>query len=116
MNRYKTIKEYKTEFENPISVSKGEEVVCLQRSDPNGDWPNWVLCKTSDNEGWIPEQIIEHKNNKYMVVEDYNAREFNLDIGDILIEEKMLNGWIWGYKEGDTSHFAWAPLNCIERI
>lgn len=34
-----------------------------------------------------------------MALEDYDATEFELNIGEIIIEEKTLNGWIYGIKK-----------------
>ena len=61
MRTYIVIKSRSMEFKNPISVSKGEEVKCIEESNSDGDWAGWVLCKTKDNEGWIPYQIIERE-------------------------------------------------------
>ena len=116
MNKYLVIKERETEFPNPIKISKGEKVKCLEKSDENGEWGNWVLCKTSNNEGWIPQQIIDENNGKGIILESYDATEFDLKIGEILVEEKVLNGWIWGYKEIEPEKKGWAPLNHIEII
>ncbi|WP_407356540.1 hypothetical protein [Methanolobus sp. WCC5] len=116
MRRYRVTKSRRSEFENPVSVIKGESVICLEESNPDGDWAGWVLCKMSDNEGWIPYQIIEREGSKGIVLEDYCAIEFDLEIGEVLIMEKELNGWIWCYKEDSPDLKAWAPLNCIELI
>jgi len=116
MRKYIVIKKRRSEFETPVSISKGEEVMCLEESNPDGDWAGWVLCKTKDNEGWIPHQIIEREDTYGKMMEDYYAIEFNLNIGEVLITEKELNGWIWCYKEGVPDVKAWAPLNCIELI
>lgn len=116
MNKYLVNKERETEFPNPIKVLKGESVKCIEESDGNGDWKGWVFCKTINNEGWIPQQIIDQNNDKGIILENYDATEFNLEIGDILVEEKVLNGWIWGYKEKELQKKGWAPLNHIELI
>ena len=113
MNKYKVVKAIKSEFDNPIKLLKNDKVLIIEKSDPKGDWAGWILCKTDDNEGWLPHKILSEEG---YVTEDYNAIEFDLEIGEILIEEKELNGWIWSYKESDLSKKAWAPLNHIELI
>ena len=116
MARYQVIKERVTEYPNPVKVLKGEVVECLEESDENGEWRGWIYCKTTDNEGWIPRQIIARSKGKGTIEEDYDATEFDLETGETLIEEKTLNGWIWGYKEGKPRKKGWAPLNHIEAI
>ncbi len=116
MRKFRVITGRKSEFENPVSVSRGEKVICVEDSNPNGDWAGWTFCKTKDNEGWIPYQIIEKNGTSGCMLEDYCAIEFDLDAGEELVMEKELNGWIWCYKTDNSEVKAWAPLNCIEEI
>ena len=116
MIRYKVVKNRDAETNNPIILSKGQIVKPLEQSNPTGDWANWVLCESEDNKGWIPKQIIEIDGELGRITEDYNAKEFDLSVGDIILTSKELNGWIWGYKEGCEGVYAWAPLNHIEII
>ena len=116
MNKYLVVKKRKTDYPNPIKVLKGEMITCLEKSNENGDWKGWIFCKTANNEGWIPEQIIEQNNDRGTLLENYDATEFNLEIGEVLVEEKILNGWILGYKEIDLQKKGWAPLNHIEMV
>lgn len=116
MTRYLVIKGRVTEFPKPVKVLKDETVECVEESNEDGEWRGWVLCKTNDNEGWIPRQIIARNNRRGTILEDYDATEFDLEAGEILVEEKTLNGWIWGYKEGEPQKKGWAPLNHIEVI
>lgn len=116
MNTYRVISNYDIEFLNPIKVSCGDSVIIIESSDCNGDWPNWLLCKTNDNEGWIPSQIIQRQGARGTLSEDYSAVEFSLKIGEILFSNKSLNGWIWSFKKSRPDIFAWAPLNHLEII
>lgn len=113
---YRVIKSRKAESENPIKVVAGEEVKCIEESDPNGDWGSWILCKSEDNSGWIPKQIIKKEENHGVILEDYNVVEFNLEVGELIVSLRTLNGWIWGYKKEEPNNEAWAPLNHIEII
>ena len=58
------VKARKTDYPNPIRVSKGEMVECLEESNESGDWKGWIFCRTIDNEGGIPQQIIARNNNR----------------------------------------------------
>ena len=114
MKTYRAVKRRKSDFPNPITVQKGEKVLCIQESNQEDGWEGWILCRTKDNEGWIPHQIVEVAGKAGVIVEDYCAEEFDLDLGDILVSEKEMNGWIWCHKEGYPDKRAWAPLDHLE--
>lgn len=64
MNTYIVIKERNSEFPNPINVRKNKEVVCVRESEADDTWTGWILCRTLDNEGWIPKQFIRNYDGK----------------------------------------------------
>lgn len=114
--KYKVVKNYKDAPKDPIQIKKNEELIIIKKSDPNGDWPNWLLCKGIGKEGWIPKQIISVKGAEGIASEDYTARELNISVGEILISKRELNGWIWGANEKKPEDLGWAPLNCLQVI
>jgi len=116
MKRYQVVNSYKSEFDNPIILSKNEKVKCIEESDPSGDWPNWTFCKTDSNEGWVPSQIINREGNSGIITEDYSAREFDLSADECIITKRELNGWVWGYKDSNPEDYGWAPLNHLKEI
>ncbi|MDC7231724.1 MAG: hypothetical protein PQJ58_00710 [Spirochaetales bacterium] len=71
MSRYIVNKNYDDAPDDPVRVLCGETLELVETSDPQGDWPHWVYCKTESKEGWIPEQILEIDKKKIMVLEDY---------------------------------------------
>lgn len=113
---YRVVKSREVDSENPIIVYAGEQVTCIEESDPQGDWGGWILCESANNKGWIPTQIIDRCGKEGTITEDYNAIEFNIEVGEILISTRKLNGWIWGYKKDKPNYEAWAPLNHVEVI
>lgn len=116
MRKYRVIKSRKTDSDNPIVVYKCMEVICVEESNENDEWAGWVLCKSENNNGWIPKQIINRNGNKGILLEDYDAREFDIEVDEIIIMDKELNGWIWGAKENDPTTKAWAPLNHLKEV
>lgn len=116
MNKYQVITSRKSDYPNPISVSKGQMVKCLKKSDEDSEWSGWIYCESDHNKGWIPEQIIDLKGKMGIILEDYSAKEFYLEVDDILIEIKELNGWIWCFKSGHEDEKAWAPLDHLKLI
>jgi len=116
MTEYRVTKSRKAESDNPITVHKGEQVICVEESNNSGDWAGWILCKNNRNSGWIPKQIIDRHGDVGIILEDYNAREFDIEVNEIIVSENTLNGWIWGYKKGSPQVKAWVPLNHAEKV
>ncbi|MEZ8330450.1 SH3 domain-containing protein [Vibrio splendidus] len=108
---YNVVKNYKDEPELPIRIVKGEKLQFVEESNPEGDWANWIFCRGENKEGWVPKHILAVNNSEVTVLEDYFAKEHRLIVGDILVKEHELNGWIWSYKLGNSEELAWAPLN-----
>ncbi|QIA64930.1 hypothetical protein GT360_15295 [Vibrio astriarenae] len=108
---YTVVKSYSDAPESPIEVRKGEELQFVEESDPDGNWPNWVFCRGAEKEGWVPKQILEFGQFKVHVLQDYCAREHTLAVGEVLLKEYELNGWIWCQKIEGSKESGWAPLN-----
>ena len=116
MRQYLVIKNRQSEAQNPIQLGKGEWVEYTAESDEQGDWPGWIYCKGIEKEGWVPKQIIEKRESKGLILEDYDATEFDLKEGDIIVAKKILNGWVYGEKKDKAGFVAWAPLNHLKEI
>jgi len=116
MTKYRAVKKYDRAPFNPIVITRGEVLTVLEKSDPEGDWAGWVLCRGTDKEGWVPGQILKISGAEAAAAEDYSTRELNLEQGDILTALKELNGWIWCFKERDTDSPGWAPLNHLQKL
>lgn len=114
MDEYIVVMERKSEAPKPIHLAKNEIVECIEESNENGDWSGWIYCKGVNKEGWVPKQIIEKTSNKGKILEDYDATEFDLKIGEVITSEKTLNGWIYGTKNKNSEVKAWAPLNHLQ--
>ena len=113
---YKVDKEYQEAPESPIHIVKGEKLQFVEESNPEGDWANWIYCRGVNKEGWVPKQILAIDSNEVTVLEDYFAKEHNLVVGEILVKEYELNGWIFCKKLGNLTELAWAPLNHLSVV
>ena len=111
---YRVIRSRKSDSDNPIIVISGEHVKCIEESDSNGDWAGWTLCENINNQGWIPTQIIDRTGDDGIILEDYNAIEFDIEVDELILASKTLNGWIWGMKKNSSTNEAWIPLNHVE--
>lgn len=109
--QYLVIQEHISEFPTPISFAKGTPLVVGETYEGPEGWDNWLFCGTPGQvSGWVPAQIIEIiDGNTARALEDYTARELNVQEGDLLLGMKTLNGWVWCENSG-TSESGWVPL------
>jgi hypothetical protein len=121
MNKYIVIKKWSVIYTDPLKLTSGQEVLIdINRKEENPDWKGWVWCETSDNRGWVPEQILNvthttDKHSKATVLENYSAEELNADPGELVIGDKIINGWLWCRKEG-TEESGWLPIDNLSEL
>ncbi|MEC3883059.1 SH3 domain-containing protein [Halobacillus sp. HZG1] len=106
-NIYIVTNNHTSNYPNPIKLTKGQTVDMGERYTGNENWDNWIYCYTVDSklEGWVPEQIIDVRGK---ILEDYIAKELNVEIGELLFKQKDLNGWFW-VKKLNSSNEGWVP-------
>ncbi|WP_240837308.1 SH3 domain-containing protein [Acidaminobacter sp. JC074] len=114
MRKYKVIKARQPETLNPIKLKEGDSVIVKKESNPQGDWAGWLYCESRDNAGWVPKQLVRRKADLGCLDYDYDAHEFELEIGEVIQSEYILNGWVWGYKVDEPGIHGWTPLNHVE--
>jgi hypothetical protein len=115
METWKSISSHTTEYENPIKLSKGE-IVKLGDFAPEENWKNWIWAENNKQQGgWVPIQIIDkgEDNKTGIILEDYSAKELNIDINEIVVKVKSLNGWSWVRKTTNNDE-GWIPDEVIE--
>ncbi|NTW90397.1 MAG: ligand-binding protein SH3 [Erysipelotrichaceae bacterium] len=102
---------------SPIQITKGSKVRLGERSNSNGNWPNWIYCYGLDGngEGWAPIQIIHIEDNFGTLLEDYDAYELEVYPGETVEGYKELNGWIW-CKKIDGLDEGWLPKEKLSII
>ena len=115
---YIVIEKHKTNYPNPIMLKAGEKVIIGEEFKGIGNeesWTNWVYCKKIDgsNEGWVPKQIIKYDSE--IIIQDYSAKELNVEKGAIVEGEKELNGWLWS-RNTSTNETGWIPIGKIKLI
>lgn len=115
--KFLVIKPHVSEYPDPIRFKKGSSLVVGEKSDGIEKWDNWYFCSTSEHAGgWVPAQIIALLDDKNGVaLEDYSANELNVAIGDILLGEKNLNGWVWCLQP-HKGIMGWVPLENLQSI
>jgi len=65
----------------------------------------------------VPLQIIERlEGNRGIIKEDYTANELCVVRGEVIIGEKELNGWLFGYKQDNDHTEGWVPLENVKPL
>ncbi|GAB6283322.1 MAG: SH3 domain-containing protein [Ignavibacterium sp.] len=87
MKVYRILKDYKTQYENPIILNVGEE-------EKEEKWKGWIWAESKTNKGWVPIQILEISDDKKTgtILEFYSAKELNVEKDDLIEKIKSLNG------------------------
>ena len=112
--RYRVTEDRSSEFPDPIVLTQGESVELGERSQSQ-EWPNWIWCKAGSKAGWVPEQIVEVQTGGVgLVLDYYTAHELTINQGDIILSDKELNGWVFGYNEARPDELGWVPKENVE--
>ena len=114
---YKVIKAHKSNYPNPITIKKGTKLRIGDKYNGPENWQNWWYCYTLDNEteGWVPEQLLSIENEIGIILEDYTAKELNVEMGEVVKGIKELNGWLWCVKITDKDE-GWLPKEKLTTI
>lgn len=107
---YIVIESYQSNYPYPIIIKKGMKVIVGDKYNGEENWDNWRYCSTLDNEtqGWVPEQLLVIENEYGILLEDYTAKELNVEKGEIVKGIKELNGWLWCIRLLDKDE-GWLP-------
>lgn len=117
VKRYRVIQNHTSEFPEPIAFEKGTRLTVGERYDGPEGWENWVFCESpGQTGGWVPAQIIEMvADNTARALEAYTARELNVLEGELLLGERILNGWVW-CKKSVGAESGWVPLENLQAM
>ncbi|WP_232428084.1 SH3 domain-containing protein [Burkholderia ubonensis] len=112
---YVVTKPHRSDYPNPITLNKGDPLVIGEKYQGPEGWDDWFFCTTPGQAGgWVPLQVIERlPDGTGRALEDYTARELDVDAGEMLIGARTLNGWVWCER---LSHddAGWVPLRNLE--
>ena len=64
-------------------------------------------------EGFVPEQIIRKEDRNGIILEDYSAKELDIDEGTLVEGIKELNGWMW-LRNTITNDLGWVPMEKLK--
>lgn len=112
---FKVIKSHKTEYLNPIKVSAGD-ILKLGEYAPEEEWKEWIWAENTRNQsGWVPVQFINFSKDKLtgFILEDFSAKELNVEVEQLVIKLKSINGWSWVKRLNDNLE-GWIPNENIK--
>jgi hypothetical protein len=108
---------HRSEYPEPITFKQGSTLIIGDKYDGPEAWDNWYFCTVPGHTGgWVPAQVIEWTSKTTGVaLEDYTARELDIDAGAILHGTRQLNGWVWCTCIA-SAEAGWVPLANIQNI
>ena len=87
---------YTAQYENPISAWQGE-LVDIQHEDDT--YRGWWWCVASDGRaGWVPLERLSRAvkaGTRAPMLADYTALELTVTLGEELVIEEELRGWMF---------------------
>jgi hypothetical protein len=111
MTPVRVIRDYRTQYANPIRFATGEIVTLGERDT---EWPAFIWTITSDgNAGWAPfDGLKPLGDGRAEALRDYSAQELDVAVGDDLLLDHELGGW-WWCQHAD-GRVGWVPASHLE--
>jgi len=108
----RVIADYESPFSDPLKLHEGDVV---QIEEKESEWTGWIWCISKEGkQGWTPNNYLEIQGKNAKLLQDYDATELTVTIGEELIIGKQESGWIWvSNKEGKKG---WVPLKNVKLL
>lgn len=112
MRRARVIAAHRAPDRPPIQVSTGDSVTLGER---DSDWPQFVWTTLAQGlGGWIPAVLFDRDSGEATALGDYDTRELDTEIGDVITLHYEQEGWWWA--ENANGDSGWIPARAIESI
>ena len=91
-----------------IELGIGDTVQLGERTDSNGQYPDWIHCRLdkTGKTGWVAIRVLSMQENTASVNENYTSEEMTVTAGYIVETIYELNGWYWCKRLSDLKE-AW---------
>lgn len=110
----RVIRPWRAVFRLPLVLHPGQAV---EIGKADSQWPGWVWCTTADDQtGWVPERfLLRTEDGGYgIALCAYDARELNVQPGELLVLEAYESGWYWVINADGAS--GWVPESHVEYL
>ena len=114
--KYLVTHSHRTEYPHPIRLQTGDQFTVGERDEGPEGWENWHFCTKTETSGWMPAQRIEMLDeDRGRALADFDARELDVDMGDVLTAGETMNGWIW-CTHNTRAAAGWVPLSHLQAL
>ncbi|MCL1634690.1 SH3 domain-containing protein [Luteimonas sp. SX5] len=112
MRRARVIAEHRAPDRPAIQVAPGDAVTLGER---DSDWPQFVWATLASGlGGWIPSALFDAEHGNATAQKEYDTRELNADVGEIVTLHYELADWWWAENAQGAS--GWIPARAVEII
>lgn len=110
MTRARVVRDYRSQYANPIRFAAGDVVTLGKRDD---EWTDFIRATTEDgNSGWAPIDCLKPLGDgRAQALEDYSARELDVAVDDAIVVLREYGGWYW--VADDHQDLGWVPGSCV---
>jgi len=100
-----------------IELDVGDTVQLGERTDSNGQYPDWIHCRSdkTGKTGWVAIRVLSMQDNTAVVKESYTSEEMTVMAGDIVDTIYELNGWFWCKRLSDLKE-AWVDKSNLAKM
>ncbi|HKJ26293.1 MAG TPA: SH3 domain-containing protein [Anaerolineales bacterium] len=113
MKLFKVIEDYKSPYPEPNVFQAGEKVQVGEKFEDDPEWQDWFWCEGENQQkAWVPKLYLQMDGHVGVFIQDYNALELTLQVGEILTGFEEVNGFCMA--ENENGQKGWAPLKNLE--
>jgi hypothetical protein len=108
------IRDYQTEYPDPLSVQAGEPLIVSDKTDYWRDNPAWLWVWCTDprgKSGWTPATFFEARGQTAIARRDYAATELSATVGETLSIIDAYGGWFWCANQ--RGQHGWIPQDHV---
>jgi hypothetical protein len=106
------IKEHKASYDKCLKILPGDILTIDGSRSVDNEWPGWIWCVDKEGLGsWVPEEYLRVTGNIATALEEYDAKELTVAVGDKLIIFREMAGWFWC--RDALGQYGWVPVEKV---